>query len=75
MVNTLPSETKTNYAPLILTGSWQRHLDWRRLGRPPHRDCYFGARIPRLGVEPFIPGKERKKFCRHVGGESKKTSS
>jgi uncharacterized protein YjbJ (UPF0337 family) len=37
-----PKKQKTNYASLILiTGSWQCHLDWRRLGRPPspHRRC------------------------------------
>jgi hypothetical protein len=31
-VNELPLKTKETYASLIIPGSCQRHLDWRRFG-------------------------------------------
>jgi hypothetical protein len=45
MASELPSKMKGSYAPLILAGSCQWHLDWRRLGWTParHRRCGPGA--------------------------------
>jgi uncharacterized membrane-anchored protein YitT (DUF2179 family) len=42
MVNDFPSKTKPKlYDSIILTGYWQRDLDWRRRGRSftRHRRC------------------------------------
>jgi hypothetical protein len=68
MANTLPSETKDIYASLIFTGSWQRHLDWRRRSRFPARRRRDSSPAP-LTVKALEP---QKHFCPHLGNEQNK---